>query len=113
MLCFILIEPPVYEKVGCHKQDGVPVLIQSMRVTPIKILEWTIDMEEFRHTLEEIISICATLAKERGYQVFGIVFYAECWSGPQAHVVHHEHSDNCYLDMVGKDYQAVLYKIID
>ena len=103
----------MYEKVGCYKQDGVPVLIQSMRATPIEILEWTTDMEESQRIFEEIISICATLAKERGYQVFGIVAYAECWSGPQAHVVHHELSDNCPLDMVGKDNQAVLYKIIN
>ncbi|RMX48033.1 hypothetical protein pdam_00002690 [Pocillopora damicornis] len=63
--------PPV----GCYRDSYVkprplPELIANFR--------GTIDRKDVNKT----VMACAEKARERGFKVFGIQFYTECWSGP-------------------------------
>ena len=45
---------------------------------------------------------CLTKVKEKGYSVFGLQFYGQCWSGPRA---------ACHYKTFGKSYKCVNEKL--
>eukprot|EP00112_Aurelia_sp_Birch-Aquarium-sp1_P004144 Seg1471.1 transcript_id=Seg1471.1/GoldUCD/mRNA.D3Y31 product="hypothetical protein" protein_id=Seg1471.1/GoldUCD/D3Y31 len=78
------------EPVGCYKDD------MSKRTMPIQIIngrdtysnvfdgravQWT----EYQTYIQGFICRCAEKAFAKGYKMIGIQYYAECWSGPDAH----------------------------
>lgn len=67
-----------YVPIGCFKDTmkeprPLPKLIENFRGGR---LDW--------HNINKTIDACAQKAKEMGYLCFGLQFYGECWSGPQA-----------------------------
>ena len=47
-----------------------------------------------------------------GYKWFGVQFYGECWSGPEASLTYNRYgpSDSCW-EGVGKDWTNMVYKL--
>ncbi|KAL9987882.1 hypothetical protein ACROYT_G002260 [Oculina patagonica] len=98
----------VYEKVGCFKDTmekprPLPVLVKNYR-WPSQI-DWK--------NLDRTIRACAKEVKKAGYLYFGLQFYGECWSGPQAHSTYDEDgkSKHCMLG-VGKERANFVYKLV-
>jgi hypothetical protein len=60
-----------------------------------------------------VIEACAQETRIRGYMYFGIQFYGECWSGPQAHQTYSNdgHSTMC-INGVGRGFANMVYKLI-
>jgi len=78
-----------WKKVGCF-HDYVttrPLLYELLnRRDPYnhnfdgKLINW----KAYPATLKELYCRCAELTEQRGYTHFGLQFYGECWSGPNA-----------------------------
>lgn len=67
-----------YEKLGCYKdslkeQRPLPKLIENYRGT----FNWTYAQE----SINSKVLLCARAASQKGFIVFGLQFYGECWSG--------------------------------
>ncbi|KXJ05215.1 hypothetical protein AC249_AIPGENE3639, partial [Exaiptasia diaphana] len=43
-----------------------------------------LDWYKFEVSIHSLACRCAEIAKKKGYKVFGLQFYGECWSGPLA-----------------------------
>lgn len=70
-----------YEKVGCFNdnrsvQRPLPVLIGSQRGA----LDWS----NLKQLARSTVAACAALASRKGFTVFGLQFFGECWSGANA-----------------------------
>ena len=92
-----------YNSLGCFKDStprALPLLLKSFRGN----IDWT--------DMTKIVRACADLAKERGLPVFGIQYYRECWSGPDAENTYNKYgpSRNCQ-NGVGEDGTYYVYKI--
>lgn len=101
-------EDIIYERVGCFKDTLVkprplPVLVKNYRL-PSQI-DWT--------NLNRTIRACAKEVKEAGYMYFGLQFYGECWSGPQAHLTYDEDGESRHCTLgVGKERANFVYKLV-
>lgn len=86
-----------------QKPRPLPVLVKNYR-WPAQI-DWK--------NLNRHIRACAKEVKKAGYLYFGLQFYGECWSGPQAHSTYDEDgkSKDCVLG-VGKERANFVYKIV-
>lgn len=67
-----------YEPIGCFTDSmkeprPLPEMIKNFRGGRI---DWK--------NLNNTIKACAKEALKKGYQYFGLQFYGECWSGPEA-----------------------------
>ena len=62
--------------------------------------------------MTKIVRACAQIAKERGFPVFGIQYYGECWSGLDAENTYNNYgpSGDCW-NGVGKEGTNYVYKI--
>lgn len=95
-----------YEPIGCFNDRmknprPLPVWIKSFR-------GGRKDWSNFNDTIEA----CAKEALDKNYLYFGLQFYGECWSGPQAHLTYDEDgiSNRCTLGVGGKRANMV-YKL--
>ena len=93
---------------GCYKDTmkkprPLPVLVENFR-WPRRI-DW--------NNLNRTIQACAEKVKEAGYVYFGLQFYGECWSGPQAHLTYAEDgkSKRCILG-VGEGKANFVYRLV-
>ena len=61
--------------------------------------------------MDKTIKKCSEYASQLGYEVFGVQFYGECWSGNQAGTSYNKHgpSDQCWKG-VGKDFTNFVYE---
>lgn len=86
------------------------------------ILSWT----NYGASLNKMLCECARLAKEKGYQFFGLQFFGECWSGPGANFARDGPSKNCIGSnfkpcnekdpesaCVGRQFTNFVYKLVD
>jgi len=75
-----------YNAVGCYKDDGerpLPYEILNERDRTSKVFGGRmINWHDWDNYIEGFACRCAALAKKKGYRVFGLQFYGECWSGP-------------------------------
>ena len=64
------------------------------------------------YDMTKIVRACAEIVKERGLSVFGIIYYGECWSGPDAENTYNKYgpSEDCW-NGVGKGGAYHVYKI--
>ncbi|XP_048579921.1 neurogenic locus notch homolog protein 1 isoform X13 [Nematostella vectensis] len=74
---------PKYKELGCYKDNGndknkprrtIPEMIANFRPQ----IDW--------HDMSKTVNECAKHAKEKGYEIFGVQFYGECYSGPTAEI---------------------------
>ncbi|XP_065644352.1 uncharacterized protein LOC100198647 isoform X16 [Hydra vulgaris] len=79
-----------YVKIGCYNDDQ-----NNPRPLPEPLLNdrsekypgfsgKTIDWAHWNHYMPEFVCRCAEKAKANGYKIFGVQFFASCWSGPSA-----------------------------
>ncbi|XP_012562162.1 uncharacterized protein LOC100198647 isoform X5 [Hydra vulgaris] len=79
-----------YIKIGCYNDDQ-----NNPRPLPEPLLNdrsekypgfsgKTIDWAHWNHYMPEFVCRCAEKAKANGYKIFGVQFFASCWSGPSA-----------------------------
>ncbi|XP_031551832.1 SCO-spondin-like isoform X1 [Actinia tenebrosa] len=64
-----------FEGLGCFDENeprAIPILVKNLRPD----LDWW--------HLDKTVITCAKMVKQKGWKVFGIQFYGECWSGPSA-----------------------------
>ena len=90
-----------YEALGCFTESSpfaIPKLIKSFRGS----IDWT--------DLAKHVRACAELVHSRGYQVFGIRSYGECWSGVDSGYDRYGSSESCMLG-VGKEWSNFVYRI--
>ena len=98
----------IYERVGCFKDTTanprpLPILVKNYR-WPSQI-DWK--------NLNKTIRSCAKEVKGAGYIYFGLQFYGECWSGPQAHLTYDEDGDSKHCTLgVGKARANFVYKLV-
>lgn len=93
-----------YVPFGCfhdYKTDGrpLPELISSYR----RKITWD--------NITLIVKHCAQDAWKRQYPVFGVQYYAECWSGPFGHLTYDKNGfskDGCW-EGVGKSWNNFVY----
>lgn len=97
-----------YERVGCFRDNlevprPLPLLVKNYR-RPRKI-DW--------NNLNNTIRACAKEVEKAGYMYFGLQFYGECWSGPQAHLTYDEdgESKGC-IDGVGMQRANFVYRLV-
>lgn len=95
-----------YSRIGCYRDTLVkprplPELIENFRGGRV---DW--------NNLNNTIAACAEAAKKKGYLYFGLQFYGECWSGPQAQLTYARDgpSKNCSKG-VGEERANFVYKI--
>ena len=81
----------------------LPLLVKNYR-RPRKI-DW--------NNLNNTIRACAKEVEKAGYMYFGLQFYGECWSGPQAHLTYDEdgESKGC-IDGVGMQRANFVYRLV-
>ena len=67
-----------------------------------------------RNNNNETIQACAETAKKRGFKLFGVQFYTECWSGPGAEKTYAQDgiSKDC-INGVGKSGANFVYAFAD
>lgn len=52
---------------------------------------WPISLHVYRYLSCSLACRCAAKTREKGWKVFGIQFFGECWSGPLAHNTYNMH----------------------
>lgn len=64
------------------------------------------------NNLNKTIEACAKESSKKGYLYFGLQFYGECWSGPEAHKTYERYgkSNSCTLG-VGKKRANMVYML--
>lgn len=100
-------ESPCLEAVGCYKDSkparAIPNLLKSFRGQ----IDW--------YNIGKTITNCANVAQGKGYKVFGMQFYGECWSGSADTVQYDKYGiappQMCWQG-VGKSWTNYVYKII-
>ncbi|KAK3728149.1 hypothetical protein QZH41_019468 [Actinostola sp. cb2023] len=74
-----------YKAIGCYKDDSrrpLPEQILNERdTTSIVYGGRLINWHDWDNYIEGFACRCAELAQKKGYSVFGLQFYGECWSG--------------------------------
>ncbi|XP_031570719.1 uncharacterized protein LOC116305038, partial [Actinia tenebrosa] len=119
------------ERIGCFKDAVIPS-------RPIPVLLFTdrdptspvytggfIDLKNWNLYMDDLKCRCSEEAKGKGYKVFGLQWYGECWSGPKAHETYNINgpSDQCVThdlahctdeeeECVGRDFVNFVYEII-
>ncbi|XP_020894702.1 uncharacterized protein LOC110233724 [Exaiptasia diaphana] len=101
----VLSQESQYEPVGCFVDKGearaLPMLVANFRGN----IDW--------NDLTKVVKMCAAAVKAKGYDVFAIQFYGECWSGPDAGLTYDEYGpspDGCVNSTVGADYTNFVYR---
>ncbi|KAK3720309.1 hypothetical protein QZH41_020390 [Actinostola sp. cb2023] len=74
--------------------------------------------------MDDLKCRCAEESKAKGYNIFGLQFYGECWSGPKGNSTYSRNgpSDQCVThdlahctpdeeNCVGRDYTNFVYQI--
>lgn len=88
------------------KPRPLPELIKNFRggVGVKSKIDW--------NNLNKTIEACAKEASKKGYLYFGLQFYGECWSGPEAHKTYERYgkSNSCTLG-VGKKRANMVYML--
>ncbi|KAJ7323450.1 hypothetical protein OS493_031650 [Desmophyllum pertusum] len=98
------VPPNVAVPVGCFRdnsrQRALPILLKSWRGH----LDWNTD-------LKYVVVGCALEAQKLGYTHFGVQFYGECWSGPNAHKTYDMYgsSSDC-TSYVGMENTNLVYR---
>jgi len=97
-----------WKKVGCfrdkHDDRAMQEEVANDRdVHSNHFIGQKIDWEKFPESTETLACECAKRTSAKGYQMFGLQFYGECWTGPNAEVTFNKHgvSDHCK----GVDYE--------
>jgi len=76
-----------YQAVGCYKDNSkrpLPHQLLNERDPHSKVYGGRrIDWINWNAYIAGFACRCAALAKAKGYTVFGLQFYGECWSGPE------------------------------
>lgn len=100
--------PPALEAIGCYKDKhndrALPTLYHSFR----PYIKWS--------NLNETIRGCATVARDMGYEYFGVQYYGECWSSENATYTYAKHgvqtkAKECMANVGGK-YTNFVYRIL-
>ncbi|KAJ7391354.1 hypothetical protein OS493_018397 [Desmophyllum pertusum] len=80
-----------WTKIGCFKDNITPtrplpemLLNDRDRNSKYHQSNYRLDWHKWTESTHSLACRCAAKALEKGYTVFGIQFYGECWSGPQA-----------------------------
>ena len=91
-----------YEALGCFKESNafaIPKLMKSFRGS----IDWT--------DLAKHVRACAELVHSRGYQVFGMRFYGECWSGVDSGYDRYGPSESCWNGLGQNQWSNFVYRI--
>ncbi|XP_020903053.1 uncharacterized protein LOC110241525 [Exaiptasia diaphana] len=95
-----------YTAIGCFRDLGksprpLPTLLADLRNS----IDW--------HNLNKTIDKCSQLADQRGFSVFGVQFYGECWSGKDAMTSYSKdgEAENCVVG-VGQERANFVYKFL-
>ncbi|XP_048587733.1 uncharacterized protein LOC5505372 isoform X1 [Nematostella vectensis] len=104
------VEDVNFVRVGCYNDPQehprpLPEILENFRLPPNN-LNWT-DLNS------SVVEECARLAEQKNYSYFGVQFWGECWSGPQAQDTYDRdgHSDECYEETVGMDNANMVYRL--
>jgi len=103
LFCFLeSVEPLNPIGLGCFKDTGTTRAFSEL----LKIFHG--------QNYAKIIQECAALAKSKGYTVFGIQYFGECWSGNNGHKTYNRNgpSKHC-ADGIGKDWSNFVYEILE
>ncbi|XP_031562905.1 uncharacterized protein LOC116298543 [Actinia tenebrosa] len=77
-----------YEKVGGFIEKGdrtlTELLLNDRDINSDENDGHILDWNAFEASIHSLACRCAAKAKEKGYKVFGLQFFGECWSGPTA-----------------------------
>jgi len=111
---YVKIRPLIYELVNRrdpynHHFDG-------------KLINWN----DYPGSLHELYCRCAELTEQKGYTHFGLQFYGECWSGPNAAgrygmqgksercigVDYNHCVDSADTECIGKDHTNYIYQLV-
>ncbi|KAJ7385807.1 A disintegrin and metalloproteinase with thrombospondin motif 14 [Desmophyllum pertusum] len=71
-----------FKKVGCYKEDGEARALSEEIFNDRKNIDWKAG--KWEQFLKRLACRCAKESGEKGYSHFGLQFYGECWSDPQA-----------------------------
>ncbi|XP_032240147.2 uncharacterized protein LOC5514576 [Nematostella vectensis] len=120
------------ERVGCFHDDQIPprplpLYILNERDPSAESYNGTdVDWNNWNTYMPGFICRCASLSRQRGYKIFSVQFYAECWSGPDARDTYDRNGESsqcvsknykpCKPDdkhCVGKQYTNFVYRIVE
>lgn len=79
-----------FERIGCFRDNQIvprpiPDYIMTDRQRNLAIYSGqSIDWRNWDVYMPQFVCRCAKEAKEKGYTLFGVQFYGECWSGVQS-----------------------------
>lgn len=95
-----------FQQIGCFNDNHTSPHPFPHHVDMRLFIEWK--------NISKIVVRCANHVRSLGYTYFGIQFYGECWYGPTQQVKYDVdgHSDNCWLQKVGREQSLMVYKII-
>ncbi|XP_028513060.1 uncharacterized protein LOC114574501 [Exaiptasia diaphana] len=118
------------ERLGCYKDSVLPsrplpeLVFTDRDSTSPAYTGGFIDLKNWNLYMEDLRCRCAEESRAKGYKVFGLQFYGECWSGPKANETYFQNgeSDQCVThdlahctaaeeDCVGRDYTNFIYEI--
>lgn len=75
-----------YKARGCYRDNPARMLKEQVlneRDTKSKVYGGRkIDWKDWNNYIQGFACRCAKIVKAKGYKVFGLQFYGECWSGP-------------------------------
>ncbi|XP_028514921.1 uncharacterized protein LOC110239313 isoform X2 [Exaiptasia diaphana] len=97
-----------YRAIGCyqdHFKRPLPFEILNERDVTSKVYGGRrIDWNNWNSYMPQFACRCAQLAKAKGYTIFGLQFFGECWSGPTLDYKSVGEATNGY-DCLGPDYK--------
>ncbi|XP_058946050.2 uncharacterized protein [Pocillopora verrucosa] len=122
-----------FERIGCfHDNKEAPRLLPSYLLNDRdenlpNFSGHLIDWKNWYEYLPDLVCRCAKKTKEKGWKLFGIQFWGECWSGPDDSVFYIEgHAqpgrceDQCFNDCAcstrfcaGKNFTNAVYAITE
>ncbi|XP_048578758.1 uncharacterized protein LOC116618880 isoform X2 [Nematostella vectensis] len=121
-------------RLGCYRDRVVPsrpiprLLFTDRDPTAPEYSGKFVDLLNWNSYLKKLRCRCATEAKAKGYNVFGLQWYGECWSGvddvTSRHYASQGQSKACVsrdlsycrvkdTECVGRDYTNFVYRIAD
>jgi len=122
-------------KVGCFhdSQDPRPLtelLLNDRDISSTANDGHMLDWYKWRESQHSLACRCAEKAREKGYKIFGLQFYGECWSGPNAEAFYSKDgpSNDCiqqfekpmecvksdpFSECVGKQHTNYIYRLTD
>ncbi|KXJ23691.1 coadhesin [Exaiptasia diaphana] len=95
-----------WAKIGCYHDSLSPRPLPELLLNDRDIYSsandgHVLDWHKWRESLHSLACRCAEKARQKGYKVFGLQFYGECWGGPSGEAVYSKDgpSNNCIQNL--------------